>query len=90
MPVNFVNRNISEPQAFKCFYEQYASKLWGLILSAKLPAYESETILVQTFSKAWLHPHRQEVGEKGLFTWLLSLAYAEGLPPLSAKSVFNR
>ncbi|GAB3219906.1 hypothetical protein [Spirosoma arcticum] len=81
---------INDLQGFTSFYDQYAPKLWGLILSADLGASASKTILVRTFMNAWHHPHRQVIGEHQLLTFLLSLAYTEGLPPGTLKSVFGR
>ncbi|GAB3220370.1 hypothetical protein [Spirosoma arcticum] len=81
---------INDLQGFTSFYDQYAPKLWGFILSADLPTSASKTILVSTFIKAWQHPHRQLIGENQLLTLLLSLAYAEGLPRGTLTSVFGR
>lgn len=70
-----------KPQVpFETFYNTYAHKLWGLILIANLPASESETILINTLTKAWLHPDRQVYIDRHPCIWLLQLAYAEGLP----------
>lgn len=79
-----------DPQAFLTFYDQYAPALWGLILSAGLPASQSETILANTFLKAWQHPYRQTISERKVLTGLLRLAYGEGLPPNALKSVVKR
>ncbi|GAB2553571.1 hypothetical protein [Spirosoma areae] len=82
--------DVKDVPGFVLFYDQYAPKLWGLILTADLGASASKTILVRTFMKAWPHPHRQVVGEHQLLTFLLSLAYAEGLPLGTLTSVFGR
>ncbi|GAB3639472.1 sigma-70 family RNA polymerase sigma factor [Spirosoma arcticum] len=75
---------------FLTFYEQYTPKLWGLILSANLPASQSETILINIFVKAWQHPHRQTIGRNQMLNWLLGLAYEEGLPSDTLRSAFKR
>ena len=74
-------------QAFASFYDAYAPKLWGIILLANLPSSQSETILVNTLLKAWQHPGRKAILEKRAFTWLLGLAYAEGLPANTLRSI---
>lgn len=56
---------------------------------ANLPTPQSELILISTLSKAWLHPDRiQSLNRQGL-GWLLSLAYAEGLPTKTLHRVLN-
>lgn len=77
-------------RAFMSFYDAYAPKLWGLILSANLPASRSETILINTLLKAWQHPDRQTILEKRAFTWLVGLACAEGMPANTLSPCLNR
>lgn len=81
MKVDLTKLDAKDRQGFILFYDQYAPKLWGLILSADLPESAAKTILVRTFVNAWQHPHRQVTGVNQLLTFLLSLAYVEGLPP---------
>ncbi|QDK80811.1 response regulator [Spirosoma sp. KCTC 42546] len=72
----------SNQQTFSRFYDTYAPKLWGLILRAKLPTSRSERILSSTFKKAWPQLSQQTSTSASTFTWLLTLAYGEGLPPI--------
>ncbi|GAB4023429.1 hypothetical protein GCM10028808_73870 [Spirosoma migulaei] len=72
----------SNQQAFTRFYDTYAPKVWGLILRAKLPSLQSERILSNTFKKAWPQLSQQTSTNASTFTWLLSLAYSEGLPSI--------
>ncbi|MBC7568915.1 MAG: hypothetical protein H7319_04165 [Spirosoma sp.] len=83
MNVTFAKPATKERRRFAFFYDEYAPKLWGLILQADLPASVSERILLNTFGKAWPHPHRQAVEGHQMITWLLGLAYAEGLPAVT-------
>lgn len=76
-------------RAFETFYNTYAHKLWALILVANMPASESETILIKTLTKAWLHPGRQVYIARHPFIWLLQLAYLEGLPTDTLKPVIR-
>ncbi|HLL95765.1 MAG TPA: hypothetical protein VK404_12355 [Spirosoma sp.] len=67
-------------QPFSIFYETYAPKLWGIILLAKLPASQSENILINTLKKAWQKLGQQVHPVEPTFATLLTLAYSEGLP----------
>lgn len=67
-------------QAFLSFYDTYAHKLWGLILTAKLPVAKSEIILLNTLTKAWQQIDLSLLKEKYLLAQLLKIAYKEGLP----------
>ncbi|QHV96317.1 response regulator [Spirosoma endbachense] len=67
-------------QSFSDFYDTYAPRLWGIILLAKLPTAQSETILINTLKKAWQQVNQQILPVKPTFVSLLSLAYREGLP----------
>lgn len=78
-----------QQRAFCVFYAAYAPRLWGLILTAKLPVSDSETILTNTFVKAWNHPDRPAPVDKRSLSWLIKLAYAEGLPFTTLKPAFN-
>ncbi len=77
-------------QAFSAFYALYAPTLWGLILAARLPADRSKTILANTFINAWRHPDRSKVADEQFFSWLMRLAYAEGLPANSLRYIFRQ
>lgn len=81
MKVDLTQLDTKDRQGFILFYDRYAPKVWGLILSADLPESVAKTILVRTFVNAWQHPHRLVIGQNQVLTFLLSLAYAEGLPP---------
>ena len=76
----FAKRPARDLSAFLLFYDQYAAKLWGVILSADLPMAQSKNLLAKTLLKAWYHPDRQTIGSSQALTWLVNLAYAEGLP----------
>jgi hypothetical protein len=78
-----------ERTAFAQFYDAYAPKLWGLILAAKLPAQESETILINTISKAWQQVEDPPLSEKQLIVQLIRLACQEGLPLACLRAVFK-
>lgn len=90
MNVTFARPATKERRRFACFYDEYAPKLWGLILRADLPASVSERILLNTFSKAWPHFHRQAAGGHQMLPWLLGLAYAEGLPAVTLTPELKR
>ena len=75
--------------AFAQFYDAYAPPLWGLILTAKLPAQESETILINTMRKAWQQLDQPTLSEKRLFIELIRLAGQEGLPPTCLRAVLG-
>lgn len=90
MTLPFTNPATKERQRFAFFYDEYAPKLWGLIIRANLPASVSERILANTFSKAWPPPHRQSLSGHQLLTWLLRLAYAEGLPVVTLPPELKR
>lgn len=64
---------------FALFYDQHVPKLWGLIVQAHLPRQESETILENTFLRAWRDPNRLKMTDKKALPWLMFLAYGEGL-----------
>jgi DNA-directed RNA polymerase specialized sigma24 family protein len=64
---------------FSLFYDQYAPKLWGLIVQAHLSTQESEAILENTFLRAWLDPNRLKMTGKPVLPWLIFLANSEGL-----------
>jgi hypothetical protein len=70
----------SEGQAFESFYDTYAPKLWGLILKADLPALQSESILLNTLTKAWLQRDLEAPTQPHFLTRLIGLACREGLP----------
>jgi DNA-directed RNA polymerase specialized sigma24 family protein len=78
-----------DEQEFALFYATYTPKLWGLMRLANLPTARSEAILVNVLVKAWQHPDRQLFISKQPVSWLLSLAYAEGLPASTLTSVFK-
>ncbi len=90
MNLTFAKPATKERRRFASFYDAYAPKLWGLVLQAQLPATVSERILVNTFSKAWHHSHRQAIGRHQMLTWLLGLAYAEGLPAVTLPPELKR
>ncbi|GAB4022749.1 hypothetical protein GCM10028808_71190 [Spirosoma migulaei] len=71
---------IKDLQGFRLFYDQYAPKLWGLIILANLSASRSEAILMSTMTKAWQYPNPPWPDKKHVLTWLIGLAYTEGLP----------
>lgn len=75
-----------DQQIFTEFYDTYAPRLWGIILLANLPTPQSETILTNTFTKAW-RQIRQKPPTKLNVTWLLSLAYSEGLPRKAVREI---
>ncbi len=71
----------SSERAYEAFYERYASKLWGIILLANLPVSpHSETILINTLSKAWQQQDKDKLSGNGVLAHLVNLAYGEGLP----------
>lgn len=78
-----------EEQEFGVFYATYAPRLWGLMRLANLPPARTETIMVNVLVKAWQHPDRQLAIAKQPVSWLLSLAYAEGLPATPLASIFK-
>lgn len=90
MILDFLQPKLIDHQAFLLFYDRYAPGLWELILRANLPTSESKKIIVRTFMKAWRHPDLHVVGGDQAVTWLLSLAYAEGLPYNTPEAVFER
>ena len=65
---------------FTTFYAEYAPKLWGLLVEAKLPPHQAEAILINTFVRGW-YAFATGVGEDppGL-RQLVGLACEEGLP----------
>lgn len=77
-------------QAFSAYYALYAPTLWGVILAARLPAARSKTILANTLINAWQHPDRSNVADEQFFSWLMRLAYAEGLPANSLRYIFRQ
>jgi len=74
-------------QDFTSFYDTYAAKLWGLILTANLPPSQSEAILINTLIKAWQQFDTHTLGEKHFLTRLVSLANQEGLPIECIRSI---
>lgn len=78
-----------DQQAFCSFYDRYAPKLWGLILSATLPGPESEAILINTLTKAWKQFSPTERMEKYFLTRLIGLACQEGLPIDCVKAILK-
>ncbi len=76
MKTPFVPLNESEQAVFTAFYQEYAPKLWGLIVEANLPVKKAEAILINTLVKAW--PLLD--GEPSPLARLLGLAYQQGLP----------
>ncbi len=78
-----------DEREFSVFYATYAPKLWGLMRLANLSPARSESMLVDVLVKAWQHPDRQLAVDKQPVSWLLSLAYAEGLPATTPASIFN-
>jgi CheY-like chemotaxis protein len=69
----------SNQQAFALFYDTYSPRLWGIILLAKLPAAQAETILINTFKKAWQPLGQHTLRVELTFPDLLTIAYGEGL-----------
>ena len=65
---------------FTTFYTDYAPKIWGLLLEAKLPALQAEAILVNTFVRGWQASVTEAAVDTPELTRLLSLACEEGLP----------
>ncbi|MBD2705773.1 hypothetical protein IC229_34535 [Spirosoma sp. BT702] len=65
---------------FSVFYATYAPKLWGLILTAKLPKTQSAAILINTITKGWKQLDQKKSNQQHILSWLIGLAYEEGLP----------
>ena len=65
---------------FTTFYAEYAPKIWGLLVEAKLPAPQAEAILINTFVRGWQASARGIAVDTPELTRLLSLACEEGLP----------
>ena len=38
---------------FTTFYTEYAPKIWGLLVEAKLPTLQAKAILINTFVRGW-------------------------------------
>ena len=89
-PQNKTSTRTLEQTAFAHFYDAYAPKLWGLILTANLPAQQSETILINTLMKAWQQVDQPTQSEKQLFIELIRLACQAGLPPACLRAVLSR
>lgn len=85
----FTELPVTHQQTFTAFYDIYAPKLWGLISGANLPVYQSEIILIETFTKAWQQVDRSTLTEKQMFIRLMGLASREGLPVTYLQSVFK-
>ncbi|SFE28948.1 hypothetical protein SAMN05216167_11269 [Spirosoma endophyticum] len=66
--------------SFTLFYDQYAPKLWSLIVLANLSTTRSEDILINTMIIAWQQPDSRWPAKKHVLTWLIGLAYTVGLP----------
>ena len=65
---------------FTTFYSEYAPKIWGLLVEAKLPARQAEAILTNTFVRGWQASVTRAVVDTPELTRLLGLACEEGLP----------
>ena len=80
----------SDQQAFTSFYDDYAPKLWGIIVLANLPMPESEAILVNTLAKDWKQFDQRTRSEKHFFTRMIDFAHQEGLPIDHLKAILKR
>ena len=78
-----------DQKAFNTFYDTNAPRLWGLILTANLPAPQAETILLNTLIKAWQQFDHHSLTKKQFIAQLIGLACREGLPPQCLQAVFK-
>ncbi|MBO0952954.1 hypothetical protein [Fibrella forsythiae] len=69
-----------DQQAYYAFYQQYAPRLWGVILLANLPVSHSEVILANVLVKAWQEQDSYPLTAPHVLSYLIGLSHKLGLP----------